>query len=160
MTDPRTEDRQQPQPDGPLLQNVSNAMVALHKEQFGRGPTHAQSHFAGPDALLCILQDALLPAERTMVKMGEQQRVRESRMFLQVATADAVITVRAEVRGDILRLEEADLGDSGSIAPCAPDLDRGGGFGLHVVEVLSRRWGVSRGAGTRVWAELDFAATG
>jgi anti-sigma regulatory factor (Ser/Thr protein kinase) len=77
-----------------------------------------------------------------------------------VAPADAVITVRAEVRGDILRLEVADLGDSGSIAPCAPDLDRGGGFGLHVVEVLSRRWGVSRGAGTRVWAELDFAATG
>ena len=77
-----------------------------------------------------------------------------------VAPADAVITVRAEVRGDILRLEVADLGDSGSIAPRAPDLDRGGGFGLHVVEVLSRRWGVSRGAGTRVWAELDFAATG
>jgi uncharacterized protein YbcI len=76
---------------GSLLQNVSNAMVALHKEEFGRGPTHAQSHFAGADALLCVLQDALLPAERTMVEMGEQQRVRESRIFLQVATAEQFI---------------------------------------------------------------------
>ena len=75
-------------------------------------------------------------------------------------SADAVITVRAEVRGDILRLEVADRGGGCSIAPRAPDLDHGGGFGLHVVEVLSRRWGVNRGPGTRVWAELDFAATG
>jgi uncharacterized protein YbcI len=68
------------------LQAVSNAIVKLSKEQFGRGPTNARSYFAGPDTLVCTLDDALLPAERTMVEMGEQQRVRESRMFLQVAT--------------------------------------------------------------------------
>ena len=99
MTAPRTEDRQPPQPGGSLLQDVSNAMVALHKEQFGRGPTHAQSHFAGADALLCVLQDALLPAERTMVEMGEQQRVRESRMFLQVATAEQFIAAVETLTG-------------------------------------------------------------
>ena len=33
---------------------VSNAMVALHKEQFGRGPTRATSHFAGEDTLVCV----------------------------------------------------------------------------------------------------------
>jgi uncharacterized protein YbcI len=74
-----------------MLQAVSNAMVSLHKEQFGRGPTHARTHFAGPDTLVCTLENALLPAERTMVEMGEQHRVRESRMFLQVATADEFI---------------------------------------------------------------------
>lgn len=83
MVDPGT--TQDQQATGSLLQKVSNAMVALHKEQFGRGPTRAQSHFAGPDALLCVLEDTLLAAERRMVAMGEQQRVRESRMFLQVA---------------------------------------------------------------------------
>jgi uncharacterized protein YbcI len=72
--------------DGNVLQAVSNAMVKLHKEQFGRGPTNARSYFAGPDTLVCTLDDALLPAERKMVEMGEDQRVRESRMFLQVAT--------------------------------------------------------------------------
>jgi uncharacterized protein YbcI len=77
---------------GSALQAVSNAMVGLHKEQFGRGPTHARSHFAGPDTLVCTLENALLPAERAMIKMGEHQRVRETRMFFQVATADAFVT--------------------------------------------------------------------
>jgi uncharacterized protein YbcI len=88
---------------GAILQSVSNAMVALHKEQFGRGPTKAQTHFAGADAIVCVLDDALLPAERTMVEMGEQQRVRESRMFLQVATADKFIASVEEITGRKVR---------------------------------------------------------
>jgi uncharacterized protein YbcI len=76
------------------LSAVSNALVALHKEQFGRGPTHARTYFAGPDGLVCILEDALLPAERKMAEMGDAQRVRESRMAFQVATgAEFVATV-------------------------------------------------------------------
>jgi len=77
--------------EGNRLQAVSNAMVKLHKEQFGRGPTNARSYFAGPDMLVCTLEDALLPAERTMVDMGEHHRVRESRMFLQVASQEQFI---------------------------------------------------------------------
>ena len=100
MTDPRIVAQQ---PDRWLLQDVSNAMVALHKEQFGRGPTKAQSHLAGADALLCVMEDALLPAERTMVEMGEQQRVRESRMFLQVATADEFIAAVETITGRTVR---------------------------------------------------------
>jgi uncharacterized protein YbcI len=69
------------------LNTVSNALVALHKEQFGRGPTKARTHFAGPDAMVCVLEDALLPAERKMAAMGEAQRVRDTRMAFQVATA-------------------------------------------------------------------------
>jgi uncharacterized protein YbcI len=67
---------------------VANALVGLHKEQFGRGPTAARAYFAGPDTLICLLEDALLPAEQALVDMGEQQRVRDARLFMQVATAD------------------------------------------------------------------------
>ncbi len=102
MSDPETETRLV-QLGGAVLQEVSNAMVALHKEQFGRGPTRAQSHFAGADALLCVMDDALLPAERTMVAMGEQQRVRESRMFMQVATADQFIATVEQITGRTVR---------------------------------------------------------
>ncbi|MFL5894118.1 MAG: ATP-binding protein [Thermoleophilaceae bacterium] len=39
-----------------------------------------------------------------------------------------------------------------------PD-DGHGGFGLFIVEQLTRRWGVTReGSRTRVWFELDFSA--
>ncbi len=87
MSDVRSEG----QPATGPLSAVSTAMVALHKEQFGRGPTRARSHFAGPDTLVCVMHDALLPAERAMVEMGEAQRVRESRMWFQVATAPRFI---------------------------------------------------------------------
>lgn len=93
MTDMRSESQSA---SGPL-NAVSNAMVALHKEQFGRGPTSARSHFAGPDALICVMQDALLPAERAMVAMGEAQRVRESRTWFQVATAPRFIETVEEI---------------------------------------------------------------
>ena len=103
MPGPRRTEARQQYPVGSLLQDVSNAMVALHKEQFGRGPTRAESHFADDDALLCIMEDALLPAERTMVEMGEQQRVRESRMFLQVATAEQFIATVETITGRTVR---------------------------------------------------------
>lgn len=64
---------------------VSNAMVKLYEEHFGRGPTKAQTHFAGPDTLVCTLQDSLTPAERSLVRMGEHQRLRDVRMFFQYA---------------------------------------------------------------------------
>jgi uncharacterized protein YbcI len=87
VPDTRTE-----QDRGGVLAAVSSAVVALHKEQFGRGPRRARTNFAGADTLVCVLEDALLPAELTMVQMGDHQRVRESRMYLQVATADQFIT--------------------------------------------------------------------
>jgi uncharacterized protein YbcI len=103
MPDLRTDAELQQQPGGWLLQDVSNAMVALHKEQFGRGPTRVRSHFAGPDALLCVMDDALLPAETKMVDMGEQQRVRESRMFFQVATANEFVAAVETITGRTVR---------------------------------------------------------
>jgi anti-sigma regulatory factor (Ser/Thr protein kinase) len=70
--------------------------------------------------------------------------------------ADAAVRVWGEIRGDALRLEVEDRGSGGSIARRAADLQHGGGFGLNVVEALSRRWGVDRDAGTRVWAEIGI----
>jgi uncharacterized protein YbcI len=76
---------------------VSNALVKLHKEQFGRGPTNARSYFAGPDALLCVLEEVLLPAERKLVQMGHQDQVRDSRTSFQAATSDEFIAAIEEI---------------------------------------------------------------
>ena len=76
------------------------------------------------------------------------------------APADALISVRADIRADVLRLEVSDRGKRASIVRRAPDLRCGGGFGLNVVEVLARRWGIHRDAGTQVWVELALPATG
>ncbi len=69
-----------------LQMAISNRMVLLYKEKFGRGPTKARTHFAGPDTVLCTLEDSLTPAERSLVALGEHQRLRDVRMFFQHAT--------------------------------------------------------------------------
>jgi uncharacterized protein YbcI len=73
-------------PHTSILASVSDEMVRLYKEQFGRGPTRARTHWAGPDTLVVLLEDTLSPAERNLVKMGEHQRLRDTRMFFQYAT--------------------------------------------------------------------------
>src|SRR3954447_10132076 len=69
-----------------MLMEISNAMVQLYKGQFGRGPTAARTYWAGPDAVMCVLEDTLTPAERNLIKMGEHQRLRDTRMYFQYAT--------------------------------------------------------------------------
>ena len=69
-----------------VLMQISLAMVRLYKEQFGRGPTTARTYWAGSEALVVFLEDTLTRAERNMVKMGEHQRLRDTRMFFQYAT--------------------------------------------------------------------------
>jgi uncharacterized protein YbcI len=71
---------------GNVLANISNEMTRLYKEQFGRGPTMTRTHWAGPDMLVTVLEDTLNPAERNLVKLGEHQRLRETRLFFQYAT--------------------------------------------------------------------------
>ena len=65
---------------------LSNAMVRIYKEQFGRGPTKAHSVYAGPDLVVCTLEHSLTPAEHRMVQLGEHQRVRDIRTFFQHAS--------------------------------------------------------------------------
>ena len=68
------------------LSELSNAMMRLYKEQFGRGPTKARSVYAGADAVLCTLENSFTPAEQALARMGEHQRLRDTRMFFQYAT--------------------------------------------------------------------------
>jgi uncharacterized protein YbcI len=80
-----------------LHAEISRAMVRIYKEQFGRGPTKARTDFAGPDVLLCTLEDSLTPAERSLAALGEHQRLRDTRLFFQHATED-------EFRGVVERI--------------------------------------------------------
>jgi len=88
------------------LQTLSNEMVRLYKEQFGRGPTKAVSHFAGSDTLICTLENTLTPAERNLAALGEHQRLRDVRLFFQHVTEDQFVeaverTTGRKVRGFI-----------------------------------------------------------
>jgi uncharacterized protein YbcI len=69
-----------------LLSQISNEMVRIYKDQFGRGPTRARTHWCGPDALTVLLEDTLTPAERNLVAMGEHGRLRDTRTYIQYSS--------------------------------------------------------------------------
>jgi uncharacterized protein YbcI len=71
---------------GSILAEISNEMVRLYKEQFGRGPTKTRTAWAGPDQIVTTLEDTLTPAERSLAGLGEHQRLRDIRMFFQYAS--------------------------------------------------------------------------
>jgi uncharacterized protein YbcI len=62
---------------------ISNDMVRLYKTLFGRGPTKARTNFAGPDTIICTLENSLTQAEQNLVALGEHQRLRDIRMLFQ-----------------------------------------------------------------------------
>ncbi len=80
-------------PDEPrqlhLLSAISNEMVRLYKDQFGRGPTKVRTDWAGEDILLVTLENTLTPAERRLRQLGENQRLRDLRMLFQYAEQGA-----------------------------------------------------------------------
>lgn len=68
----------------PLLE-ISNAIVWLYKEAFGRGPTRVRTTFAGPDTVLVLLEDALTATDRALLALGEIEALRASRLRVQEA---------------------------------------------------------------------------
>jgi uncharacterized protein YbcI len=71
----------------PMLE-LSNAMVRLYKDVFGRGPTKAKASFAGPDTLVIVLENSMTVVERNLAAMGEHARLRDARLFFQYAVEE------------------------------------------------------------------------
>src|ERR1700757_3261100 len=82
LTSPSGE--QAPPAASPLLE-IANVMVHLYKDAFGRGPSKARAQFSGSDTLVVLLEDMMTIAERQLVVLGEHARVREQRLFIQLA---------------------------------------------------------------------------
>lgn len=72
---------------GHALVELSNAMVALHREYFGRGPGAAKS-FLSDEMVVCMLSDIYTPVERTLIRAGQAEHVRRTRSLHQDALED------------------------------------------------------------------------
>ncbi len=82
---------------------ISNAMVKLYKDQFGRGPTKTRTHWCSPDLITVTLEDTLTPAEHNLVKLGEHQRLRDLRLYFQYATVHEFCDPIEEITGRKVR---------------------------------------------------------
>ncbi len=72
---------------GVLRHALSEAMVALYKDHFGKGPTKCRT-FPEPDPIVFLLGGGPTPAERTLLEGGKWAEVRNSRLAWQDVMAD------------------------------------------------------------------------
>ncbi len=83
---------------GQRMAAVSNAIVGIFSECYGRGPTKAKS-YAFDDYVVCVLEDILTTVERTLVNNGEEELVRRVRLSFQEIEADRFRRAVGEAMG-------------------------------------------------------------
>jgi len=64
---------------GDVLAAISNGMVALLKEFYGRGPTRAKSYYQD-DLVVCLLRGGFSQVEQTLLEGGRGAAVIQQRM--------------------------------------------------------------------------------
>jgi uncharacterized protein YbcI len=72
---------------GEQLAEVSNAVVGILAECYGRGPTKAKT-YAVDRYLVCVQEDLLTTVEETLVERGREDLVRQVRRSFQEEIAD------------------------------------------------------------------------
>jgi uncharacterized protein YbcI len=71
-----------PRKRGDVLTAISDGMVALMKEFFGRGPTQAKTYYHD-DLVICLMRGGYTRAERTLWEGGRGAAVIQQRMDFQ-----------------------------------------------------------------------------
>jgi len=71
-----------PQAHGDVLTAISDGMVALLKEYYGRGPTRAKSYYED-DLVVCLLRGGFSRVEQTLLAGGRGSSVIQQRMEFQ-----------------------------------------------------------------------------
>jgi uncharacterized protein YbcI len=83
---------------GPVLAEVTNAIVRLHRERYGKGPTRSKSYLLD-DVLICVMRDVLTTVERTLVEAGEHAKVRDTRLAFEEAMRDRFVEAVQRILG-------------------------------------------------------------
>jgi uncharacterized protein YbcI len=85
-----------------MAADISREIVRLHARMFGRGPTRAKT-FVYDDFALCILEDVLTRAEKTLVSAGNTEQVHATRRAFQEAVKDDFVALVEEATGRKVR---------------------------------------------------------
>jgi uncharacterized protein YbcI len=141
---PRDTERRQPA-HGDVLTAISDGIVALLKEFYGRGPTRTKSYYED-DLVVCVLRGGFTRVEQTLLEGGRgaaviQQRVEFQELMrnrfeevIEHATGRQVIGFMSgnqqhpDMTCEVFILAPTDLVDSHEISPGGflppPDPDR------------------------------------
>jgi uncharacterized protein YbcI len=83
---------------GDVLTAVSEGMVALLKEYYGRGPTQTKTYYHD-DLVVCVLRGGFTRVEQTLLDGGRGAAVIEQRMAFQEVMRDRFAAVIEHATG-------------------------------------------------------------
>jgi uncharacterized protein YbcI len=98
-------------PAGAVAAAISDGLVHLHKEYYGKGPTKTKTYLVN-DTVVCMLQGGFTVVERTLIDEGRAEAVHDVRRVFQgtmkarftevveVATGRKVIAYMSQVHSD------------------------------------------------------------
>src|SRR3954471_1974929 len=84
---------------GEQLAAVTNGIVRLFREYYGRGPTKAKSYILDDRIVVCVLEETMTTVEHTLVENGHGDKVRDVRLTFQEAMAHEFKAVVASSMG-------------------------------------------------------------
>lgn len=84
---------------GDDLAEITNGIVRLFSEYYGRGPTRAKTYMLENRYVVTVLRDTMTTVERTLAQRGEQDMVRRVRLTFQEAMAASFKGVVEDVLG-------------------------------------------------------------
>ena len=77
---------------------ISNAMVAMKKRFYGKGPERARSYIMD-DYVFCAMEGGLTRSEEVLVEAGQEQAVRQYRLLFQEAMTKTVTEAVEQITG-------------------------------------------------------------
>ena len=91
-----------PAQDRQAAQAISNAITRLQHDHYGRGPENVRT-VVGYDHIITLLENTLMPAERTLLDAGEVDAVRNARLAFQRAMESRFVGTVEEITGRKVR---------------------------------------------------------
>jgi uncharacterized protein YbcI len=90
--------RSKPATHGDVLTAISDGIVGLLKEYYGRGPTRAKSYYQD-DLVVCLLRGGFTRVEQTLLEGGRGEAVIQQRMEFQELMRDRFAAVIEDATG-------------------------------------------------------------
>jgi uncharacterized protein YbcI len=89
---------------------ISNEIVRLQAEYYGKGPTRAKTYIV-EDLVVVVLEESFTRAEKTLVERGEREAIQHIRRRFQQQMADSFTSVVEQATGRKVRtfLSETDV---------------------------------------------------
>jgi uncharacterized protein YbcI len=95
---------------GEMRAMISNEIVRLQAEYYGKGPTKAKTYIV-EDLVVVVLEESFTRAEKTLVERGEQEAIQHIRRRFQQQMAESFSSVVEQATGRKVRvfLSETDV---------------------------------------------------